>query len=85
MTNLPDWWGVRGSRIAKQRTPMKKLPRIKKRKTPTKPFPGNAVVTVRQQGIGVMHGGTKVNRPITGLYPTQPTLPAAPKPPRKPR
>ena len=86
MTNLPDWWGRNASRPApKQRTPMKRLPKIKKRKTPTKKFPGNTVITIRQTGIGVMRGGTKVNRPITGLYPVRPTPPKLPLSPRPPK
>ncbi len=83
---LPEWWGRNASRPApKVRTPMKRLPKLKKLKTPVKKLPDNTVVTIKQKGIGVMHGGTRVNRPITGLYPVQPTPPAAPLAPRHPR
>lgn len=83
MTDLPEWWGKNARRPApKVRTPMRPLPKIKKRKTPTKKFPGNAVLTKRQHGIGPMHGGTKVNRPATGLYPTEPVPPKPPKGPK---
>lgn len=74
---------------------MKRLPKIKKVRTPVKKFPGDSVLTVRQHGIGPAKGGARVNRPVTGLYPptppkaakapTPPKVPALPKPPKTPK